>query len=288
MSIEIAEVPVAQIGSAWGPDTVPATRYTSLPRVIRSEWIKLRTLRSTWTVLASVVAVLVGIGLIAAATATGVVAGPSGSAGPAGSSDPVSTVLTGSTLAVLLVAVLGVLAGAREYGSGQIRATLAAVPARLPVLWGKVAALTAILVPATLAGTLLAYVGGMALLESGGQATVSWTDQGVARSVLATAGYLVGIGLIGLALGMLLRSTASGIGVLIGGVLIVPTIAGALLPDSWADLLTYLPSNAGQAFTTRITEGDGLLGPAAGAAVFLGWIVIALAGAAVALKRRDA
>jgi ABC-2 type transport system permease protein len=288
MSTDAALAPSIQTRKAWTRADVPKTTYTSLPRVFRSEWIKLRTLRSTWIMLAAVVVMLVGIGLIAAATTTGAVSGPEGSNGPAGDSDPVSTVLTGANLAVLLVAVLGVLVGAREYVSGQIRTSLAAVPARLPVLWGKVAALAAVLVPATLAGTVLAYFGGMELLEAGGEVTVSWSDQGVSRAVLATAGYLVGIGLIGFALGMLLRSTAGGIGVVVGGVLILPSIAGALLPDSWADLLNYLPSQAGQAFTTRITENDGLLGPAVGAAVFVGWIVLALAAAAITLKRRDA
>jgi ABC-2 type transport system permease protein len=288
MSTDATLIPPAETRRVWDPADVPATTYTSLPRVFRSEWIKLRTLRSTWTMLAAVVVVLVGIGLIAAATATGAVTGPQGPNGSPAENDPVSTVLTGANLAVLLVAVLGVLVGSREYVSGQIRTSLAAVPARLPVLWGKATALTSVLLPATLAGTLLAYAGGMALLNAGGEATVSWSAQGTPRAVLGSAGYLVGVGLIGLALGMILRSTASGIGLLVGGILILPTIAGALLPNSWSDLLNYLPSNAGSAFTTRITDSDGLLGPATGAVVFLGWIVLALGGAAVALKQRDA
>jgi ABC-2 type transport system permease protein len=67
----------------------------------------------------------------------------------------------------------------------------------------------------------------------------------------------------------------------------VPTLASALPPDSWVGVLKYLPSNAGQAFTS-LNPGDTLLDPGAGMAVFAGWVVLAIAGAALALKRRDA
>jgi ABC-2 type transport system permease protein len=101
------------------------------------------------------------------------------------------------------------------------------------------------------------------------------------------AGYIVGMGLIGLALGVLLRSTAGAVTALLAGVLVLPTLAGALLPDSWDSLLKYLPSNAGSAFTSTV-PADSLLGSGAGALVFFGWIVVAIAGAAIALVRRDA
>jgi hypothetical protein len=89
------------------------------------------------------------------------------------------------------------------------------------------------------------------------------------------------------ALGLLLRSTAGGIGTVIGAVLFVPTLASALLPESWDGVLRYLPSNAGQAFTS-LSPGDSLLSPGAGMAVFTAWVVVAIGGAAVALVRRDA
>ena len=263
----------------------PAYR-TTVARVIRSEWIKLRTLRSTWVMLAAVLLTVVGFGAIAAATSTGAVEGPADGGGPGGG-DPLSTVLSGAGLAVVLVGVLGVLIGAREYSSGLIRSSLAAVPARLPVLWAKVVAFLLAVVPVALVGVLAAYALGMAVLDAGGVPTVSWSDEGTVRVVLGTAGYVVGIGLIGLALGMLLRSTAGAISALLAGVLVLPTLAGALLPESWDELLKYLPSNAGSAFTSTV-PADSLLGAGTGALVFGAWIVVALAGAAVALTRRDA
>jgi ABC-type transport system involved in multi-copper enzyme maturation permease subunit len=186
-----------------------------------------------------------------------------------------------------VVGVLGAVIGAREFTSGLIRTTLAAVPSRLPVLWGKAIALSSLLVPVTVGGVLVALVAGMPILDSQGQATVSWSDPGVAQAVLGTAAYLVGIGLIGLALGMLIRTTAGAIGLLLGAVLILPSLATALLPDSWDAVLNLLPSNAAAAFTSYLPS-DNLLSSGAGMAVFALWVVLALAGAAAALKRRDA
>ena len=105
--------------------------------------------------------------------------------------------------------------------------------------------------------------------------------------VLGTAAYVVGIGLIGLALGLLLRSTAGAISALLAGVLVLPTLAGALLPEAWDGLLEYLPSNAASAFTSNVPT-DSLLSSGTGALVFVAWIVAGLAAAAVALTRRDA
>ena len=262
---------------------------TTPSRVITSEWIKMRTLRSTWLTLGGILFALVAFGLISALTASGQVEVTEGQAGPPGfaGTDPVSTVLSGANFAVLIVAVLGAIVGAREYSTGMIRTTFAAVPKRLPVLWAKLTTFVGVLTPVALIGVLVSFFAGMAILAAGGAETVSWSDDGVARAVLGTAAYLVGLGVIGVALGILLRSTAGGIGTVIGAVLFVPTLASALLPDSWDGGLKYLPSNAGQAFTS-LTPGDTLLGPGAGVAVVTGWVVLAIVGAAFAVKRRDA
>jgi ABC-type transport system involved in multi-copper enzyme maturation permease subunit len=261
---------------------------TTTPRVISSEWIKMRTLRSTWLTIGGILFALIAFGLISALTASGQVE-VTGEGGPPAFSgtDPVSTVLSGANFAVLIVAVLGAIVGAREYSTGMIRTTLAAVPTRLPVLWGKLVTFAGVLAPVALVGVLVSFFAGMAILDAGGAATVSWSDDGVARAVIGTAVYLVGLGVIGVALGILLRSTAGGIGTVIGAVLFVPTLASALLPDSWDGVLKYLPSNAGQAFTS-LSPSDTLLEPGAGMAVFAGWVVLAIVGAAFALTRRDA
>jgi ABC-type transport system involved in multi-copper enzyme maturation permease subunit len=263
----------------------PAPR-TSLARVVRSEWIKLRSLRSTWVMLASLAVSTVAFGLISASVATGTVTTPGGD--PAfGASSPVDTVLTGANFGILIVAVMGVLVGAREYSSGLIRTSIAVVPRRWPVLVGKLVTFLAMLVPTVLVSVLVSFFAGTAILTAGGAMTTTWSAAGVAGAVLGTIGYLVGIGVIGLCLGVLLRSVGGGLGVVIGGILFLPTLASALLPDSWDAFLKYLPSNAGLSFTS-VASPDSMLGYGAGLGVFLGWVALAVAGAAWALMRRDA
>lgn len=261
-----------------------AHRLTPL-RVIRSEWVKQVTLRSVLATAISVLIVIVGFGLLAALVASGDVSGPS--RGPAFvREDPLGTVLTGAYFAVLIVAVLGVLTGAREYSSGMIRTTFATVPRRLTVFTAKVVTFTALLLPLVIVGVLGAFVGGMSIMANAGVDSLTWSDDGVARAVLGMIGYLWGIGLLGVATGFLLRSIAGGLAVLLGGLLFVPTLLTALLPDSWDTVLKYLPSNAGSAFTS-LTTSDSLLSVGQGIAVFSAWVVVALIAAAAVLKLRD-
>ena len=113
------------------------------------------------------------------------------------------------------------------------------------------------------------------------------TDDGVLRSVLGMAAYITAIALIGLGLGILLRSAASSIGVLIAGVMVLPTLAGALLPASLDPVLQFLPSSAAAAFTTVTPAGDSVLGATAGTLVLTAWVTLALGAAVLAITRRD-
>lgn len=267
--------------------TVPVRRL-SLARVIRSEWIKLRTLRGNWTLLASFIAVFIGFGALAAAFSTGSVSAPQGGAAHMVSSDPLATVQTGAQFGVLFLGVMGCLAGAREYGSRMITATVAAVPRRWQVVVAKALVLTAVVVPAALVASFAAFGVGMSILSANDAATVSLADGDVLGSVVGMAGYLTAIALLGLSLGVLLRSVASSISVLIAAVLIVPGIAGALLPDSWDTGLQYLPSQAAASFTAVGPSGGGpTLGVTAGVVVLVGWVVLALTGAIVSITKRD-
>jgi ABC-type transport system involved in multi-copper enzyme maturation permease subunit len=265
---------------------------TTLRRVLRSEWIKILSLRSTWITAAAILLVIVGFGVVSSLVANGDITpqgGPGpGPGGPASDGGPLSTVLTGANLAVLIVAVMGALIGAREYATGMIRNTFSAVPKRLPVLWSKLVAFASVYLPVVAVGVVAVFFIGMSVLSAGGASTVSWSDGGVARAVLGSAYYIVGLGIIGVAVGILLRSTAAAIGVVLGAILFLPTLASALLPSSWDEVLKYLPSNAENAFTSIGETTGTMLTPGIGAAVFTAWIVIAIAGAAWAMLGRDA
>ncbi len=136
----------------------PAYRVTGL-RVLRSEWGKFWSLRSSWITLGITLLLLVAIGAIASATYSPGATASSGPPGPGSGSpsDAVSLALLGSTFASLAIGALGVLVSAGEYTTGMIRSTLAAVPARLPVLWSKSAVFAAIATPVATAGAIAAF-----------------------------------------------------------------------------------------------------------------------------------
>jgi len=254
-------------------------------RVLRSEWAKLWTLRSTWITLALGLAFLIAFGVISAWQYQS--GGNSDGNGPdLTDATALSLTLFGVFLAQMAFGILGVLVTAGEYSTGMIRSTLAAVPRRLPVLWSK----SAVFGLVTFA---LATIGAFATfpianqLVSGTAAELALSDSGVVRSLLGAGVYLGLIAVIGTALGALLRSVAGGIATLVGILMLVPNLT-SLLPNSWQDDVSkYLPSNAGESMYS-LTHDAASLSPSTGLVVLLGWTALALAGAAYRLVRTDA
>ncbi|WP_369227065.1 ABC transporter permease [Streptomyces sp. R39] len=267
------------------PSPTPAYKVTG-PRVLRSEWAKFWSLRSSWITLAVAVALLVALGAIASATYSPDATAQGGPPGPgSGDQDAVSLALLGVTFASLAVGVLGVLLSAGEYTTGMIRSTLTAVPRRLPVLWSKAAVIGPITVVLTTLGTLAAFQLGTLGLH-GEKIALSLGDDGVLRSLAGAGLYLALVAVAGVALGVLLRSSAGAIAVLVGVLLILPGLA-SLLPDSVYDNINpYFPSNAGSAMYALHQSSDAL-SPGTGLAVFAGWVALTLAAAAWRLVKSD-
>ncbi|KKD07782.1 ABC transporter permease [Streptomyces sp. WM6386] len=264
----------------------PAYKVTGR-RVLRAEWAKFWSLRSSWITLGVALLLLVAIGAIASATYSPDAVAGDGPPGPGGggAGDAVSLALTGLTFASLAIGVLGVLVSAGEYSTGMIRSTLAAVPRRLPVLWSKSAVFGAVALVITTVAALGAFALGSPGLD-GEKIALSLGDDGVLRSLVGAGLYLGLVAVWGVALGALVRSTAGGIAILVGVLLILGGLA-TLLPDSWEDTVTpYLPGNAGSA-VYALHEASDSLSPGAGLAVFVGWVVLTLAGAAYRLARTD-
>jgi ABC-2 type transport system permease protein len=256
------------------------TLQVTQARVIHSEWIKFRSLRSTVITLAGAVAATIGIGLVVSA-----VVGNGGEIGPDGGPDATGASLAGVQLGQLVVGSLGVLLISGEYSTGMIRSSLAAVPARLPVLWGKAVVFAAATLAVMLPATFVAFLAGQALI---GDAGVSLSDPGVLRAVIGAAVYLTGVGLFGMAVGALLRNTAAAITTVVGVLFVSQGIVNLLLPDSWEKyILPYLPSTAGESFMT-VAPGSDVLSPWTGLAVFAGYLAVLLGAAAYVLRRRDA
>jgi ABC-type transport system involved in multi-copper enzyme maturation permease subunit len=260
----------------------PAAGAT-LPRVARSEWTKLRTLPSACWLLLSAAVLTVGFGILYAELTA---ARPPHGRAAAARFDPVSVSLSGVQLAVLAAGVLGVLAITGEFGTGQIRSTLTAVPRRLPVLWGKAAALAAACLAVCLPATLVAFLAGQAILTPH-RLGVTLSHPGAARAVLGSALFLTAAALFGLGLGGLIRSTAGAVAVLAGTLFGLQILVG-LLPGSWPEEIgRYLPAAAATAVTEGSVRATGSLGPWAALGLFCGYAAAAVALAAWQMRRRD-
>ena len=251
-------------------------------RVVRAEWTKLRALRSTWWCGLIAVLLIVGLGATIAGSGAPYKISAANSAAVG-----VSTVLIGIVIAQLMIGVVGVLAFSGEYGTGMIRATLAVVPSRLPVLWAKLIVLAGLVLPLALLCALADFFAAAAIESSRGGSVISLTDPGVLRTVAGSSLYLTVVVVIGLALGALLRKTAAGLSVFAAVFFVVPIVVGAL-PHKITGFAPYLPSNAGGALWGNPLTTGHALSPWAGFAVLCGYAVVLTAAAAWRLRRRDA
>src|SRR6266567_2243192 len=236
---------------------VPALKVTQA-RVLRSEFTKFRSLRSTLYTLLAAVALMIGIGaLFSAVTASQY---HTFGAADKAAFDPISTSLTGVSFAVVAFGVLGVLLMSGEYTTGMIRSSLTAVPRRLPVLWGKLAVFAGTIFSVSLVASCASFLVGQGLLGSD-HLGVSITAPGALRSVIGAALYVTVAGLIGLALGALFRNTAAGISTFAAVFFVIPPLTG-LLPASVSNHLSqYLPSNAGEALWGGTQGVQNVLSP---------------------------
>jgi ABC-type transport system involved in multi-copper enzyme maturation permease subunit len=256
--------------------------------VLRSEWTKLRSVRSTyWTLLATVVII---VGISALVSTIYVNQYPTMSASDRAFFDPTQFTLIGVFLAQFAIGVLGVLTITGEYSTGAIRSTLASVPQRRTVLAAKATVFTGVSLVIGLVSCFTAFFVGQAILSTQGiQAHLG--DPGVLRAVAGSGLYLAVLGLFALGVGTLLRRSAGAISALFGVILVLPVLVQTL-PSSWTGAIAkYLPSNAGEAISHTVQAGahtGPMLSPWLGMAVFALYAAVALVLAASALHRRDA
>ena len=270
--------------SVLAPDASPGDRprVESQPvntrRAISSEWIKFRTLRSTWAVLGAAVVAMVLVGLIVAYNTRHL------SAELAANDIAPSGPLQG--FGQLLMGSLGVLFVSGEYSTGMIRSTLAAIPKRVPVLWAKLVVFIAV------AGTSMIVISFVAFLAAEGllshyRTGFSLGGPGVLRVVLGTGIYLTLIGVIGSVLGWIVRSTPGALVAFVGVVIVLPVLFGDALGNWGKHVAEFLPSSAGAAFAESVPDGLSLA-PWWGVVVLMGWVLLGLAVSVVLLRRRDA
>ena len=271
-----------------GPADPAAGRHAGFAGLLRAEWTKIRSVRSTvWTLVIFVVVCIGFTALIAWLTETHWYGPRAASRDVRAISDPVGFILgTGVGLGQLAIGVLGVLVITSEYSSGVIRASLLAVPRRLPVLAAKAVVFAVLLLVVTEIVAFCSFFVGSAILHA--HVPVSLSGSGVTRAVAGAGLYLTVLGLLALAIGTMIRHTAGAISTIIGIVFVLPILSG-LLPSSWgAHINAYLPEQAGTLITHTHEQSGDLLSPWQGFGVLCIWTVLALAAAAYLLERRDA
>lgn len=261
------------------------------PQALRSEWVKLRTVRSTaWSLL-----VFVGISILFTSLLTSGSSTEGGSPGHGGDNDIVLDSLAGVWFGAIAAAVLAVLVITSEYSTGMIRTTLAANPRRRTVLVAKTVVVGGVVLVLGLATSAACFQIGQRFLRGngfnydGGYPAVTLTDHEALRAVLGTGVYLGLLAVFALGVGAVLRHTAGAITVVLAA-LLAPVIALNFLPDSIADWVEkYCLMGAGLAIQQTVVREDNIpLSPEGGLLVAAAYAAVPLLLALWLIGRRDA
>lgn len=264
--------------------------------ILRSEWVKLVTLRSTWWCLGAIALLTIGIPALIALALGDADAGGGPATGEAAYINWMMATTLPIGFSVLVAAVLGCLVITGEYGTGMIRSTMAAAPKRLSTLFAKSFVIGAVVFVGGFIALALGALASGAVLSAAG-ATIDPADGRVWLTLLSAAGYPALVAVFSVGVGTIIRNSAGSIAAVLGLLLVVPTIiqlVGALLGATWAfDVGAFLPSSLGSTMYTPVVEGLNMsqgtvtLEPWQAALALAGWAAAALIGGALLLKRRD-
>jgi len=248
-----------------------------MPDLLRSEWEKLRSIRTTfWSLIITVVA-MVGIGAIVAAVHTGTRSGRG--------FDALSGTFTGVLLAQLAIGVLGVLTVTSEYSTGMIRSTFIAAPQRRAVIVAKAGVVGLVTFLVGTVASFASFFVSTAILSSHGT-HLSLASPGALRSVIGVGLFLGILAVLAVGLGTIIRSSAGGIAALVGLLLVLPTLTQAIPASIRDSVEKFLPANAGQAVFLHTDTGS--LSPWIGLLVFAAYSAAALGIGLIMVGRRDA
>jgi ABC-2 type transport system permease protein len=268
---------------ALDPDRhVPGVRtHPGSGGTVRAEWIKFWSVRSSRWSLALLFLLGAGLTTLICWAAAGDIA-----AGATGES-PASFLTWGLLFSQLTALALGTLVVTSEYGTGMIRATVAAVPRRGSVVLAKAVVLSGVLFVAGLVTAVLGYLGGNLFLDAEGVG-VALSDDGMLRALLGNGLYLAGLGLFALGLGLLIRHTAAALTIGMALVLVVGNLA-YVLPGTWGEWVAKLmPGNAGGTVAQAVPFEGAALSPWTGFAVFAAETVVVLGAGYLVFRHRDA
>jgi len=285
MTLETGAAPLAE----ERPSSVPPGHYGPVGQ-LRSEFTKMRTVRSTtWTLIVTVLAV-VGIGAIA--TAVTAAQWRKGGVVDHFNFDPTARSLAGIFLGQIVIGVLGVLVMSAEYGTGTIRATLSAVPNRPLVLACKAAVFGAVALVVSEILTFAAFFLGQSLLK-GSTPYATLSQPNVLRAVAGAGMVLAVLGLLALGLATIIRHTAGSLATYFGLLLVLPLILQAFPASIQRHVLPYMPLVIGETMATtrpllNAFGGVTPLSPWVGFGLLCAYAAAALVVGGVLMVRRDA
>ncbi len=270
----------------------------TLPKVLRSEWIKFWSLRSSyWVIISTWLAMVFMSGLMGIAAISMSAADDAQAEIEVMGLDATLVLGVAYAMAQLAIAVLGVLIVSGEYSTGMIRSSLAAVPSRLPVLVAKAVVIAVVAFVTGVVGVAIAYLVTWPMLGNiGGPAPL--TEPETLQVFWGTGLYFVGVALFSLAVGALLRHTAGAVATSLGVFFLLPIVVQMV--GSWLDVVRdigpYLPPTAGEQIimgaapdaAAGMGMGPEILGPWAGFGVLMAYVLVLFVAAAWLLRRRDA
>jgi ABC-2 type transport system permease protein len=260
---------------------IPGVRRPGFGHTLHAEWIKFWSVRSTFWSTAMLFVLGAGLTVLVCATSAEWLA--SGEA----DESPLSFVTWGMLFAQITAITLGTLVVTSEYGTGMIRATLAATPRRGAVLAAKALVLSSTLFVVGTVTAFAGYLGGNWFLDREGIG-IALSDEGVLRALFGSGLYMAGLGLFAAAVGLLIRHTAAALSIVLALVFVVGNMA-FLLPGTWGEWTAKLmPGNAGSGVATPVSFNPELLDPWVGFGVFAGEVAALLLVAWLVFRRRDA
>jgi hypothetical protein len=257
----------------------PAYSSVGFGNLVRSEWTKLRSLRSMWLCAGLAAATMLGL-------AIGLGIRWAHQSGTMQTFDATNVSLSGVYLAQVIVGTVGVMTISSEYATRMIRASFAAVPQRRSLLAAKGLVLAAAVLVLSEILAFASFLVGQALMSSK-HIGVSLSDPGVLRAVVGAGLFLTLVALLGFGLGSVVRHTAGALSAFFGILFALDPITD-LLPTAWRDdIIDYLPLNAGSQIFV-IVNNKGALGPWAGLGVFAIYALVAVVLGALLVDTRDA
>lgn len=252
-------------------------------QVVRSEWTKIRSVASTVWTLSLAVVVTIALGMLISALSKNEF--DNMSRDDQLSFDPTFISFAGMSLGQLAMIVFGVLVVSNEYSTGMIRSSLAAVPQRGSFLFSKIAVATGLALVVGLATSFVAFFLGQAML---GTHKAEIGDSGVLRAVIGGGLYMTLIAMFSMGVAAMLRSPMLSLGILMPFFFLISNILGNV--DATKKIGRYLPDQAGSKIMQVVTpiDDDTPYGPWGGLGIMALWVLAALLGGYVLLKKRDA